>query len=409
MPAAKRRPALIVIGLLCGACCAASAMQEPGFPPDVGTNHLGVLWPGATTEFPGGWVRPHPGPFIWGWIERTPGRYDWTEPDLDVQKLQEQRLAILATIWPFAPWDQALCHAGKVRAQGSFGQFGSLLYTPCDVEAYFAWVVALVERYDGDGIDDMPGLAYPIRHWEILNEPEMQGPELCFFQEEAEAYSDLLRTSYDAVKRADPTAVVLPAGQSGMHHEATDYWRPILRDEAVPFDVGNIHSIRCSDVQQAAAFWAPEYVRFLEENGRGRIEYWITEAQVGSVRKDGGPDDDRDAQDLFIGTVAAFCEGADVILHVLGNDPKGEKSQLAAAAFNLLGQAIGRFARVERLSATVARFIIPDGQAVYALWDGARLPADFEGQVRVTTYSGDVSETKADGVAAHVPILVERL
>ena len=27
-----------------------------------------------------------------------------------------------------------------------------------------------VERYDGDGIDDMPGLATPIHHWEIFEE-----------------------------------------------------------------------------------------------------------------------------------------------------------------------------------------------------------------------------------------------
>jgi hypothetical protein len=406
MRAAKRCSALIAIGLLAGVLQAGSFAPGRDLPPDVGTNHLGVLWPGAAMEFAGGWVRPHPGPFIWGWIERTPGGYDWTEPDLDVQKLQEQRLAILATIWPFAGWDQATCHGSQPRARGAFGEFGNLLYAPCDMETYLTWLRATVERYDGDGIDDMPGLAYPIRHWEILNEPEMQGPQLRFFQEEPAVYADLLRCSYEAVKIADPEAIVLPAGQSGMHREAVDYWRPILQDESAPFDVGNIHSIRCSDVQQEAAFWAPEYVRLLEENGRGRIGYWITEAQIGSVAKDAGPNDDEDARDLFIGTVTAFCEGADVILHVLANDPKEEKAQLAVGTFNLLGRTIARFVRVERLGAAAIRFDMPDDQAVYALWDGACLPDGIDGAVRVTTYLGAEIVAHASDVTARLPILI---
>ncbi|MBI2439784.1 MAG: hypothetical protein HYV35_00245, partial [Lentisphaerae bacterium] len=37
--------------------------------------------------------------------------------------------------------------------------------------AQYAGVVSnLVERYDGDGLNDMPGLTYPIRVWELVNE-----------------------------------------------------------------------------------------------------------------------------------------------------------------------------------------------------------------------------------------------
>jgi len=382
-------------------------VEGSGSPAEVGTNRLGVLWPGSDMEFPGGWVRPHPGPFIWGRVERTQGRYDWTEADLTVEKLQGQGLAILATVWPFAPWDQARCHAGQPRASGAFREFGNLLYMPCDLDAYLAWLTATVERYDGDGIDDMPGLLYPIRHWEVLNEPEMQGPELCFFQEEPEVYAELLRLSYGAIKVADPLAVVFPAGQSGMHWEATDYWRPILGDPTVPFDVGNIHSIRCSDVQQDAAFWAPEYVRFLEENGREGLPYWITEAQVGSVDRKDQLDDDQDARDLFVGTVIAFAEGADVILHVLANDPKGEKGQLAIGTFNLLGWTIGGFITAERIGSSNVRFELPDGRSIYALWSGARLPTEVDGPVTVITYLGETSTVEAYEVMALVPVLVE--
>ena len=47
-------------------------------------------------------------------------------------------------------------------------------------EAYLRFVRSTVERYDGDGVDDMPGLLFPVRFWEIDNQPDiktrLQGP-----------------------------------------------------------------------------------------------------------------------------------------------------------------------------------------------------------------------------------------
>ena len=45
---------------------------------------------------------------------------------------------------------------------------------PYDMAAYANFIAKLVERYDGDSIDDMPGLTVPIKHWELMNEPEFQ-------------------------------------------------------------------------------------------------------------------------------------------------------------------------------------------------------------------------------------------
>jgi len=398
-------PILMGVGLAFGTACETGASVANA----VGANHLGVLWPGSQMEFSGGWVRPHPGPFIWGLVERDPGDYNWREPDLTVRRLQGQQLAILVTVWPFASWDQKACHTAQARASGAFREFGNLLYMPCDLDAYLAWITAAVERYDGDGVDDMPGLAYPIRHWEILNEPEMQGPELCFFQETPSVYAELLASSYDAVKAADPTAVVLPAGQSGMHWEATDYWRPILVDPKVRFDLANVHSIRCSDIQEDGAFWAAEYTQFLVTSGRGGTPYWITEAQVGRIDQEGSSEEDRDARDLFIGTVVAFGEGADVIFHVLANDPRGEKDQRALETFNLLGRTIGEFESAERMTSSSVRFAMRDGHQVYALWDDAKLPDEVSDVVKVSTYLGEDYSTDARGVAATVPLLVRTL
>lgn len=38
------------------------------------------------------------------------------------------------------------------------------------LDLYANWVSAIVERYDGDGVDDLPGLLYPVRYYEIGTE-----------------------------------------------------------------------------------------------------------------------------------------------------------------------------------------------------------------------------------------------
>ena len=99
-------------------------------------------------------------------------------------------------------------------------------YLPADPAAYQAWVRAVVERYDGDGIDDMPGLEHPVRHWEVDNEPDLHNsvpprgaptrvpPE--DFQTAAE-YAQVLVWTSAAIKQADPTATVLSAGMYRPH------------------------------------------------------------------------------------------------------------------------------------------------------------------------------------------------
>jgi len=402
---------LVVVVVALGLCPAfgdEEDSRELAWPVDIGTSHFGVLGPGWRVDFAGAWIRPHPGPFIWGDIESTPGVYRWTVVDRVVQDLQRERLAILATVWPFARWDQETCHSDQARAKGAFREFGNLLYSPCDVEAYTAWLTTLVERYDGDGVEDMPRLQYPIRHWEILNEPEMQGAKLCFFQEEPDIYVGLLRLSFAAIKAADPTAVVLPAGQSGMHQEAVGYWRSVLQGARGSFDLANIHSINCSDIQQASAFWAPEYRIFLNELGYSDAPYWITEALAGWI---GPPDKSRLTEDelvqlVFIGSVAAFAYGAEVIFHVGANDPKSGKQEPAQKTFNLMGDVIGDFIAAEFVAQGAVRFDMPDGRTVYALWDGALLPDEVTGTVDVIPCSGEVFGQEARAVVGHVPLFV---
>jgi hypothetical protein len=94
-------------------------------------------------------------------------------------------------------------------------------YRPKDVDKYQRWVRAVVERYDGDGIDDMPGLTAPIKHWQVDNEPPRR----------REGYADLVLITSQAVKQADPTAKILIGG---LEIPFDDYRQRIYEQEQLP-------------------------------------------------------------------------------------------------------------------------------------------------------------------------------
>ena len=79
---------------------------------------------------------------------------------------------------------------------------------------YAAWVQAFAERYDADGVDDMPGLLFPVRRFEVETEAQHAG----FWQgDEATPnslpnYSRLLSTAAEALRSAHPETIVILAG-----------------------------------------------------------------------------------------------------------------------------------------------------------------------------------------------------
>ena len=120
------------------------------------------------------WVRPHPGPFVWSMIEPKENDFFWKDADQYVNYAQDHNQRILATIWPYAKWDQKTCNKKK-KSKSPFGKhFPKRLNKPCSMEKYLHFLELLVDRYDGDGNNDMPGLSDPITHWEIMNEPEFK-------------------------------------------------------------------------------------------------------------------------------------------------------------------------------------------------------------------------------------------
>lgn len=225
------------------------------------------------------WSRPHIGPFVWDHIERDKGEFYFDETDLWVRKAQKNKIATLATIWPYAKWDQEDCHSTEcyVSSQDTFSfDLPKSRCVPCNMESYKNFLIKLVNRYDGDGMNDMPGLELPIKYWEILNEPEMNDPKLTFYKGTPEEYVQILKSSKEAIKSTCSDCMIVQGGAAGIDKYMLDYWKKIFDlGGADYFDIANIHYIDFGDL---TTLNVKEFKKLMDTKGVSK-PIWVTEAE----------------------------------------------------------------------------------------------------------------------------------
>ena len=143
----------------------------------------------------------------WGVIEPRPpqnGRhfYQWKRLDNLVKEYQDAGLHIQIVI-------KAACRWGAKHFAPPPESWRKS-YPPKEKywDDYYQFVYNLVERYDGDGYNDMPGLRYPIRYYEIESEAEHP----IFWAGTIEEYGRLLKTAYKAAKKAHPETKIILSG-----------------------------------------------------------------------------------------------------------------------------------------------------------------------------------------------------
>jgi hypothetical protein len=101
-------------------------------------------------------------------------------------------ISILANIDPQGIIDEGRCLPGS--------------WMPVDEAKYTDFVKATIERYDGDGTSDMPGLTNPVKYWQVGNEPDNRART---------NFAGLQRITYQAIKQACPSCIVLIGGVPG--------------------------------------------------------------------------------------------------------------------------------------------------------------------------------------------------
>ncbi len=181
------------------------------------------------------WIRTR---IWWSWVEptnTTPANYNWSKVDnvLSLARADSGNLNLIVTV-DYAPsWAAPISHGTLYSDKhGEFAEF----------------MTALVERYDGDGLDDAPGSPV-VLYWEMYNEPD--GGSTGWnpsWGEDGDEYALMLKAIYPAVKAANPNAKVVFGGLA--HDWFTEQGGPFVRsflDDVLAdgggdyFDVMNFH------------------------------------------------------------------------------------------------------------------------------------------------------------------------
>jgi hypothetical protein len=145
----------------------------------------------------------------WGRIEPNPPRkgvhnYNWGKLDKIVSEYQRYGFKLLVVL-------KARCKWGSKPARAEHRDKAGYPSTPPKPEHlgdYASFVRSIVERYDNDGIDDMPGLKMAIGAYEL----ESEAQHSLFWQGTPEEYGKVLQVTYKEAKKADPNTIIFLSG-----------------------------------------------------------------------------------------------------------------------------------------------------------------------------------------------------
>ncbi len=217
-------------------------------------------------------------------------------------------------------------------------------YVPDDLEAYAAWVQRVVERYDGDGVDDAPGLLRPVLFWEVDNEPDLHNSVVprnakrevdpASF-ETPEQYARVLVATSAAIHAAQPDAVVL---NGGTFHTGRDGGRRYL--ERVLAQPGAAAAVDALSIHAYFEERTPELFLAALDNAEGLAAgrpVFITETGVPSSRKGSSwLDESFQARMLVFVYGEALARGIErVCWHTLADPPSGPASSGGFASHSL--------------------------------------------------------------------------
>ncbi|HOO96382.1 MAG TPA: copper amine oxidase N-terminal domain-containing protein [Caldisericia bacterium] len=158
------------------------------------------------------------------------------------------------------------------REENRESYFKENSYEPIDIEKYKKFVQATVERYDGDGVDDMKGLTNPVLYWQVDNEPPRKRKDFAILQS----------VTYDAIKMACPECKVLIGGATGFPDDFDAnfmMYSKILEDlDGKGFDIFDFHWYGNAFGDYRKMGKSLDLIKStLGKNGFGDVPIWITE------------------------------------------------------------------------------------------------------------------------------------
>ncbi len=212
-------------------------------------------------------------PLRWQFIKIRPGEYDWSDVDRFLKAAQAKQIDVLFTIRTTFQVVSLVTSTKKPKR-------GVIDINPPSMNmkewAHFVEIVA--NRYQGQGVN-----------YEIENEVN----EAVSWGGTREEYLELLKTGYDAIKKADPKAKVLPAAmgcgitrslQLGAGDQKAWKWHdrwldPVLSTKK--FDAVGVHNYYFPSEIVANGLTFRSYLEHIRDvmkrSGSGSFPIWITE------------------------------------------------------------------------------------------------------------------------------------
>jgi hypothetical protein len=209
-------------------------------------------------------------PLQWQFIKIRPGEYDWSYVDRFLKAARTKQIDVLLTIRTTFP----------VVPPKNKPKRGVIEINPASMDmkewAHFVEIVA--NHYQGQGVN-----------YEIENEVN----ESASWRGTREEYLELLKTGYDAIKKADPKAKVLPsamgcgitrslqlgAGGQKVWKWHDDWLDPVLSTKK--FDAVSVHDYYFPSEIVANGLTFRSYLEHIREvmkkSGSGNFPIWITE------------------------------------------------------------------------------------------------------------------------------------
>lgn len=210
------------------------------------------------------------GSFAWGNVDPDlDGKnFNFNYQDLYVRLAQENDIQLLLALSPLKE-DLWLTAAS---------------YVPANMTAYQAYVQATIERYDGDGISDMPGLRMPLKYWQLDNEADLRNQKrngnFSGFMS-LDEYLQVLAATHAAMKAADAQAslmINLAGVGQGVTDYGLEYLRRLMSRGASPYF--EVHSYHVYPTTYDEAAYESELNQMKAIVGSRPI--WITETAITS-------------------------------------------------------------------------------------------------------------------------------
>lgn len=205
-------------------------------------------------------LQPH---VLWMAVERTPGIYHWSALDEEVRALQRFGLDLTMVLSPLinAFGDEREELTSVLAEYPSFIHFmrqgvGADYRLHPQAETLPLWrafVRSAVDRYDGDGENDMPGLRYRVRNWHVVEEyPTPSIPD-------ERVYVDLLEQAYGIIHSECPDARVILAGLAGNYAHWFAFMDGFIDDPAAGVVEGKVMT---REEMNASPVWSFRKARY---------------------------------------------------------------------------------------------------------------------------------------------------